>query len=536
MRNLLELFMSSDNSSKSDAEDLKGFVTSLSGDVFGLKNLPEVVKGALFSKYSRSKLGLRELLAREFLHIQNQDISDSDVVKRAKSFYDRILDGYGDDSIGELGGAHLALENVSMIGAKVIEDCRIGGSPLEKSTRYVPFNVKQNNRYPYFLDPMIERSKWAVDYKNTCDLLFDTYSELLSPLLEHLQKTVQRDDTATDRAHLSTLKARAFDAARGLLPASTFTNVGLFGNGRFFEGLLQKLRLHPLAEMQQLGADAFDQLSNLIPSFIRRAQKDHHHLSARAEFENGVRAQLIAATQKFSSVKSIKEQRAHQSVALIESDPKAPFKVAAALLFPHSDLPLSELEQQLENRSEKELTELFTSICRLRKNRRHKGPRALERASFTFDLLADFGSYRDLQRHRTLSQERQLLTCDYGYEMPDDIRSAGLVKPYENAMERAGETFNNLRSLSGEIAQYCVPMGCKIRWYFHINLRALQWLCELRSAPAGHIVYRRIAQDLCAQVVDKFPSFAPFFNFVDFRDSTCGRLDQEKRQNARSKI
>lgn len=524
----------SQNDAQSPFGSLKGFVTSLEGDVFALKNLPEVVKGALFSKYSRSKLGLRDLLEREFLHIEGKDLSDHDAVRRAQDFYDRILDGYGDDSIGELGGAHLAIENISMIGAKIIEDSRIGGSPLEKSTRYVPFDVKKNGLYPYWRDPVIAKTPLATDYTDTCDQLFATYSSLLPPLIEHLQKKVPRLKSSSERAHAAALRARAFDAVRGLLPAATLTNVGLFGNGRFFEALLQKLRLHPLDEMQQLGQRGFDQLSDLIPSFIRRAAADHTHLLTRGAFEKGVEQQLRAFAHKVASLASHAVPILGPRSELIDCDQNAPVKVAAALIYPYSNLPLVELENQMAKRSDGELQKLFGSLCQGRKNRRHKGPRALERANFTFDLTADFGSYRDLQRHRTLTQERQLLTCDLGYSMPFDLIESGLTKPYKEAMERAQCTFQALRSIDEKVAQYCVPMGYQMRWYFHINLRALQWLCELRSAPAGHIDYRRIAQSLCDQVVKRFPLFAPFFGFVDFSRSEGGRLAQEERQEARS--
>lgn len=522
--------------------DPSHFVTDLQSDVFALKNLPEVVKGALFSKYSRSTLGLRRLLEREFLQDPSTvDAKDAAPLQRAQDFYDRILDGYGDDSIGELGGAHLALENVSMIGAKIIEDRRIGGSPLEKSTRYVPFDKKRNGRYAYYRDPTIMASPLAGQFEGVCDRLFETYTELFPPLLNYVRSVVPKGDEEDQRANDAALRARAFDSLRGLLPAATLTNVGLFGNGRYFEGLLQKLRMHPLHEMRVLGAQGFDQLARLIPSFIRRAREDHPHLRARARYAQDLHGRLqrfasehLSAPRDEAPTASTGENR----VDLINFDPSARNAVAAALLFSHSEHTLGTLEKKVRSWSEEQFNELFGLASAGRGNRRHKSPRALERAHFTFDLVADFGCYRDLQRHRTLSQERQVLTSQLGYRVPEDVLAAGLEAPYRRAMDAAGALSAQISTWSPEAAQYAVPMGYRLRWYFHINLRALQWLCELRSAPAGHPAYRAIAQQMCTAVTRAVPSFSPFFEFVDFDDGKLGRLGQEqrriKRENALS--
>src|SRR5262245_55418997 len=170
---------------------LEKYVTNTSSDIFVLRNLPEVIKGALFSRYSRSTLGLRALLLKEF--ILNEDTafaaiagrytdeagidSQTMAIQKAQNFYDRILDGYGDDSIGELGGAHLAAENISMLAAKVIEDCRIGGAPLEKSTRYIYFDQKMDGHYLFYQEPILMTSAYRELFLETCNFLFDTYSK-----------------------------------------------------------------------------------------------------------------------------------------------------------------------------------------------------------------------------------------------------------------------------------------------------------------------------------------------------------------------
>src|SRR5579872_5633502 len=283
--------------SESQIKILEHFVTNTSSNVFVLRNLPEVLKGALFSRYSRSILGLRTLLLKEF--ILNEDMAFSSIagkytdndasnqmvaIQKAQNFYDRILDGYGDDSIGELGGAHLAIENVSMLAAKVIEDCRIGGSPLEKSTRYMYFDQKVNGQYLFYQEPVLMTSAYRELYLDTCNALFDVYSRLVPPLTEKIEQGFPKEPAISKAAYTAALRAKVLDCLRGLLPASTLTNMGVFGNGRFYECLIQKLNCHNLAEMQEIGKKSHQELSKVIPSFIRRADPSHRHQQAFAQF------------------------------------------------------------------------------------------------------------------------------------------------------------------------------------------------------------------------------------------------------------
>jgi thymidylate synthase ThyX len=151
-------------------------------------------------------------------------------------------------------------------------------------------------------------------------------------------------------------------------------------------------------------------------------------------------------------------------------------------------------------------------------------------ASFTFEMMADFGIYRDLQRHRMLTQERQLLTCHYGYFLPREIEGTEMEKEYVQAMEEAKKAYDLIAHELPEEAQYVVPMAYNLRWYFHVNLRALQWLCELRSSPAGHPNYRYVAQEMVRQVCQACPAFERFFRFVDFEGYELGRMGQEMRR------
>lgn len=519
---------------------LERYVTSTTSNVFVIHNLPEVIKGALFSRYSRSSLGLRSLLLKDFIlneetafgailgsQVEEQETEDQVIaIKKAQNFYDRILDGYGDDSIGELGGAHLALENISMLAAKQVEDCRIGGSPLEKSTRYIYFDQKQNGEYLFYKEPILMASAFRDSYVRVCQLLFDTYSSLIPPLTELMEKKFPKEHDVSKVAYAAALRAKVLDCLRGLLPASALTNMGMYGNGRFFEGMLQKLQSHNLAELQDAGRKSFYELAKVIPSFVRRGDPKHKHYQSFVQFREQMENDIKILSDRHTSSLG---KMLHAGVRLIQYDLDAPSKVAASLLFEQSDVGLYELQEYCKTLPEEDLNRILDAACNFRENRRHKSPRALEHAQFTFEVVGDFGMYRDLQRHRILTQERQFLTCNLGYFIPHEIIDTEMEEKYRFAMDEAKKVYDAIAEELVEEAQYVVPMAYNLHWYFHVNLRSLQWLCELRSAPAGHQSYRFVAQEMASQVGKVLPSFERFFKFVDFEGYELGRLGQEIR-------
>ncbi len=521
---------------------LSRYVSDSKSNVFVLHNLPEVIKGALFSRYSRSSLGLRSLLLKEFILSEetaftsivgaaaSEETQDSEnqgmAIKKAQNFYDRILDGYGDDSIGELGGAHLAIENISMLAAKNIEDCRIGASPLEKSTRYIYFDQKFRGEYLFYREPVLMASAFRDLYLATCDHLFETYSSLIPPLTELMEKRFPKEQEVSKVAYSAAIRAKVLDCLRGLLPTSALTNMGMYGNGRFYENLIQKLHGQALFEMQDLGKKAFRELSKVIPSFIRRGDSSHKYCKSFHAFTEETQREVKSLVSKHTTSLGTMQD---QGVRLINYDPESPQKVAAALLFAHSKAGLYECQEYCQRLPLEELDHILDAGAFFRENRRHKSPRALEHATFTFEIVADFGVYRDLQRHRMLTQERQQLSCDLGYYIPPEIKDSEMEKPYRCALDKAQEAYHAMAQVFPEEAQYVVPMAYNIHWYFHVNLRALQWLCELRSSPAGHPTYRYIAQELAKQVIAVFPQFERFFKFVDFDGYELGRLGQEIR-------
>lgn len=517
---------------------LSKYVSCLDSPIFVLKNLPEVIKGALFSRYSRSKLGLRELLLKEFIfnteesgfseNAQDNEKESALSIEKAQKFYDRILDGYGDDSIGELGGAHVAFEGISMLAAKIIEDSRIGGSPLEKSARYVAFDEQVEGKYRYYRDPKIMSSAYGSLYEETADFLFDTYKSLVPPVLEEVKKNSPRPEEQSMVAWENACRAKALDLLRGLLPAATYTNVGIFGNGRFFESLLQKLHRHSMEEMKDLGRCMHEQLDTTIPSFVRRAALSHKNAAAWSEWletQKSAKQPWVLEMEKGATQKP-----AELGAFLVDYAKDAPTKVAAMLLWAETDLSLKDLEEKVAALPKEKIEEILALGSVGRTNRRHKGSRALEHAQYLFEIISDFGSYRDMQRHRILTQERQLLTTRLGYYFPQELEGSAFETPYKNALAKAAETFEKIAEEFPVEAQYIVPLAYHIRYYFSANLRALQWIAELRSQPQGHATYRKIAQDLCREVVRVHPEFSSYFSFVDFSAPGLGRLAQELRK------
>ncbi len=523
---------------------LNKYVTNTSSNIFALTNLPEVIKGALFSRYSRSNLGLRSLLLKEFIQnsetnfdsivgtTEGQAKEQSDAIRKAQNFYDRILDGYGDDSIGELGGAHLALENISILAAKEMEDARIGGSPLEKSTRYIYFDQKYDGEYLYYREPHLMTSAFRDLYLKTCDMLFETYSRLIPYVTTHISSTFPKTAQISEGAYQAALRAKVLDCLRGLLPASTLTNMGIFGNGRFYESIIQKLNGNSLIEMQEIARKSHAELSKVIPSFVRRAEFQHRHQLAYTDYSEKLSGVIKGITEKYIGSQDC---GAKSSVKLVDCDENGMDKVFQALLFAKSKSSLIDIKKIVKELSDDEKKEIITSLASIRSNRRHKSPRALEHFEMTFEIVADFGVYRDLQRHRMLTQERQILNCDLGYYVPDEIIGTEIEHDYREAMDHAKEVFDIISQDFPEEAQYVVPIGFNVRWYFHMNLRALQWLAELRSQPQGHPTYRLVAQEMVKQLLSKQPELAPLFKFVDFDGYLLGRLGQEIRNEEKQK-
>jgi thymidylate synthase ThyX len=499
------------------------YFTNLDRPVFALRNLPEVVKGALFSRYSRTEKSLRRVLLDEFINdpesgfhgIAGAPLADDMVaVRRAEEFYERVLVGYGDDSVAELAGAHVAVERTSTLAAKALEDSRIGISPLEKSTRYVRFDRPgPDGRRLYHRGPELAHPA----YEPAADALFDAYTSLLEPVTDSIRRRFPLDEGETERAWKSATRAKAFDLLRGLLPAGTLTNLGLFGNGRAFEYLITKMAAHELPECQALATDLHRELAQVIPAFVKRALDDKYGLPAARRM-----AQVRSSMQHFAPRGG--SATAGPYVKLVGHDPDAERKVVQAALFPYSDRPLEDQEVDPDA--------VLEALLAGRANRRQRAPRALEHAQYKFEIVANFAAYRDLHRHRMLTQDRQLLGTSLGYDLPPALVDLGMDGPFRSAVEAAVEAHARMeKDLGPALAQYVVPLAFRVRWYFRVNLRELYHLCELRTTPQGHPDYRWVAQEMFRLASEVHPRLTRFATFVDM-----GPGDDLERRKAERRL
>jgi thymidylate synthase ThyX len=523
-----------------EAQLIAPFVTNLDRPVFCLRNLPEVVKGALFSRYSRTDKSLRRILLDEFIDrpvagferiVAGAGANDRDqlvAIQQAEAFYERVLIGYGDDSVAELGGAHIACEGISNIAAKALEDSRVGIDPLEKSTRYVPFNRKIDGRYRYYREPSIMASQHAARYETTLDHLFDTYTALIEPLMAWIQTRTPRDEATSVRAYKSATRAKALDLLRGLLPMATLTNVGLFGNGRAFEYLLTKLAASPHEEVRQLGMAMQQELDQIIPAFVKRSKSERGAQYSRYLAANRER---VAVTSR--RVVEEPDPQPMPVVRLVEYDPDAEAKTIAAILYPHTDLPFEALIAHAAALSAEERTRIIDEYVGERGSRFHRPGRAFEETYYTFDLLADLGAYRDLHRHRILTQERQRYTVRHGFVTPPELDEAGLAGAHNAALEMAAEAVESISTDLPDAAQYAVPLAFRVRWRIKLNLREAYHLIELRSARQGHPSYRLVAQEMFRQIGEVHPSLVKGMRFVDMSDYDLERLAAEQRIDAK---
>jgi len=539
---------------------LAPFFTNLDRSTFGLK-LPQEVAGALFSRYSRSTKSLRRTFLDEFLgdpELGLKDLlgapasasDDSAALKKARAFYERVLVGYGDDSVAQLGGAHLACENISNVAVKLIEDARIGIAPLEKSTRYVRFDQKDAaGRYLFYREPRIMASNHRDAYRDVMNRLFDTYSRQMEPMLASIAKALpieqlevrdpatgkglayadaKKDDRLrrwAETAYRATVRAHACDVLRSYLPAATLTNVGMFGVGQAFEYLISKFYSCDLGEIKELGGAMHGELNQLIPSFVKRAQLNEY-----------LAGTTTAAKALAAKAVGVLPRDAKEPVTLIDYDDAAEEKIIAAILYSHSRHPLMQLREIAAKISVDERHRMVAEHFAMRRHRRDKLSRAFENIYYTFDILGNLGLYRDLQRHRILTQERQDFTTVHGYDTPPEIEEAGFKNEFDDCMERAAALYERIYAdLPGE-AQYVVPFAYKIRWYMKMNLREALHMCELRTMPQGHPDYRFICQEMWRKIQSVHPTLAESGKFIDWQKYRLGRLQSEMRTEYKKSV
>ncbi|MBI2550664.1 FAD-dependent thymidylate synthase [Candidatus Woesearchaeota archaeon] len=531
--------------SEEEKKILEPYFTNLERPVFAFTSrVPEEVVAVLFSKYSRSQHSIR----KNFLDLVKDPESGfkgildavsaggsndafAAALVKARDFFRRILVEYGDDSVGELGIAHVACEDVSQIAAKRIESARLM-SPLEKSTRYVVFEKGK-----YYKPAAITNSKFSGEYVAMCDELFETYSSEVEPTKAFVREkwpisefdfngrkvSEITDEAETKRAksaYESSVRARALDILRYYLPAATVTNIGITANGRAFEYLISKLMSDELEEVRTIGQLMHQELSKVIPSLVKRAAPSNYLVETK-------KGMYSFASAKLANVK-IKKQ---PTVTLINYDKDAEIKVVAAALYQFSHHPLSQLRKIAKKMAAEERMKVIDEYMGKRTSRRERPMRAAETAYYQFDVLSDYGAYRDLQRHRIMTQIPQLLTVEHGYDTPPEIVEAGFGEQFHRCMKKAASVYRKIAAEMPNEAQYVVPLAYHFRYLMQFNLREAYHLIELRSTPQGHPSYRHVVQEMFRQIKAVHPALVHYMKFANLDEfDALGRLKSELKK------
>jgi thymidylate synthase ThyX len=511
---------------------LTPYFTNLDGPVFALVNLPEVVKGALFARYSRSAKSLRRLFLDEFIDKAAEPLEGSTVgTKRAEDLYERVFHEFGDDSVAQLGGVHLACEGASNILTKVLEWGRLAAY-LEQSTRYVPYDDRPGGRWRYHTPAELAGHPVRARYVATLDQAFSTYARWLSPMREYFSRKYSKSSDESDTVYRMTIRAKALDTLRGLLPAATISNVGIYGTGQAFEALLLRMRAHPLAEVRDYADLILTELRKVIPAFLTRLDRPDRGGAWTEYLATTRRATQAVAEQLLKGV----ESEPRPEVVLTDFDPDGEIKVVAAALYSVSDLPDDQLLTQARRMTTEERTRLLTAYVGERANRRHKPGRAFERTAYRFDLLTDYGAFRDLQRHRLLTMEWQPLSTRHGVTMPDAIEEAGALHDWRQVMDESAALYEELREGGlDSVAPYAVAMAYRIRFYMEMNAREAMHVIELRTAPQGHPAYRRVCQAMHRLIAEKagHRAIAGAMRYADYSNVDLERLQAERRAELR---
>ncbi len=538
---------------------LSKYVTSTDANVFAVKGMEGMV-GAAYARYSRAKGGFRETLLKEFIR---EGVVDSG---HANELIERILIAYGDDSVGELEGAHISFENISWIAEKSVVDHRIGGAFIVQSTRYVLYDEKTvEGNWRYYRGPELLDAPFGKEYMETMDFCFETYASLVEPLKVYLEQqkpisvaeydingdgvkellkdlTDERQIKDFTRTYNFDLRAKACDILRYLLPLSAFANVGVFGNGRFFQNLVSCMLTSDLPEDNALAKGAESALGQIIPMYVRRAKRSDYIAEVRLAMRELVKSLNIPKEQERSEPEyalvdtaGLVEKLVSNGKSVRESMAEARnVQTIAAMLYPYASSSLERLVEFVLELDVATRAKIQQTYVGNRVTRRDRPGRALEDGyPHTFDMLTDFGVYKDLQRHRMSTQQRQLFTVRHGFFIPEELVALGKRAEVEECVRRSKELFETIEKHNPELAQYAVLHGHLVRWTIGLNDRSAMHMFELRSTPQGHPHYRKAAQVMHKLLEKENGWRAGAMQFVDHNDYYWSRADSEAKQRVK---
>ncbi len=541
-----------DDYSEKDRQHLAPFFTNLDKSVYvPLIVAPELI-GALCSRTSRASQDLRHIYLHEFVYpfvepVREEKDTDTDWEEktkygaslkkfieflhehpmldlfsnpRARSFYTKWLAQYGDDSIAQMAGAHLVFGNLSQVAIKHFEDQRIGLAPIEKSTRYVNYSQRVAGNYLYYTDPTLRDFGLYDEYRRVMDGLSDTYARLIPAMISWLTERFPEEKP-------SVIEKKAFDTLRGLLPTSTLSQVAFFGNGQAFEYLVSRSAKHRLGEIRWASAQAHEELMKVIPSFLRRLESDAS--KEYQEYLAGKDERLEPVVTKLYEGRHAPLEK-NGGVRLLEYDAEGEDKVVSGILFsaPGSHESFEKILKIVRGMKPEEKKEVLEKYLAGRNARWQKIGRPFENVYLRFEILMNIGAWRDLHRHRMLTQQRQYFSCYHGYDIPQEVTEAGLESEFSQAIKPVEDLFVKIAGKNPLLAQYCVTMAHRLRFKQWENLRQSFWQIELRSIPEGHPDYRKIVQKKFRLIEKVYPLIAGYM-LVNLGEYDFARRGQEER-------
>jgi thymidylate synthase ThyX len=522
--------------SAAECDLLRAHVTNLDRPVFALVDLPETLKGALFARYSRYPGTLRRLLLDEFstdLAAPNaapdESAPDDSPPTRAEQLYERIFLGYGDDSVAQLGGAHIACEWTSNILTKILQRPRLAAY-LEQSTRYIAYDAPMPDPpggYRYYRDPEL-----GPAYAVAMDELFGIYAAAIPVVSAWAQREYPRGGDEPAAAHARAIKAKALDLLRGLLPASSLSHMGIYASGQTYEQLILHLLAHPLPEARRYGTMILEEVQAVMPSFVARVTRPDRggewisYLQSRARAGEHWAERLgldASATDTGPSVR----------LAHVDGDED---DLLCALVFESTTASEAETRDAVQSLDADQRAAMLADLIGERANRRHRPGRGFEALRYRFEIVADYGAFRDLQRHRMLTVQWQALTPDLGADVPEQVQLAGAGEPYRRALDVSRREYERLSDagLRGA-APYALCLGYRLRFVLDLNAREAMQLIELRSGREGHPSYRAVAHEMHAQIAAVHPAVAGAMRHVDVAtEPRLERILSEMRTQARA--
>jgi thymidylate kinase/thymidylate synthase ThyX len=492
-------------------------VTNPDGNVYAFydKEAPLTIAAAM-ARLSRRADDMRVTILDEFAHAMGKDAK----------LIQRVITAYGDDSVQQLLGLHFVVENASNLLTKKLEWGRLAAY-LEQSTRYIYFDQRdEHGQYRYFIPPQLDATT-KNQYCDIMDQIFDLYSSMVHDLTDYVVGQSDTPQSERDGAWKGAVRAQACDAVRSVLPVATKSTVGIFASGQALESLIMHLLSDPLPEAKTVGQQLLEEGRKVVPTFLERADKPE-----RGGATIAYRANTATAVQKLAEA-YLPTNHSSETTAVTMTDiwPRNELDLVPDMLYEHSDQPLQTIRDEVATWPYDKRLSVFEAYMGERLNRRHKPGRAIEKAHYSWDLVCDYGIFRDLQRHRMVDDmEWQLLTPRFGYEVPQLVEEADLVEQFEECFDLSLKLYSVLQQAGFALeAQYATLLGHKMRWKVTMNARETFHFNELRTSPQGHPGYRKLVLQMHEALARKHPLLAEAMKFVNQgEDDKLTRLAAER--------